>query len=315
MKPIALLFATFTLALAATHARADLDIVTTTPTYADFARQIGKNHVTAYSVMKGPENIHNVLPTPAEMLKLNHADMFVHSGLDTEPWRDNLLKGARNPRVTPDKPGYVDMSAGLTLKEVPVKVDRSQGDIHAFGNPHFGVSPVAAQRMVATLAKAMMNNDPANADFYKANALALVKDIAATYEKLLAEMKPYQGLKVMTYHKAWIYFIEDFGIEEVGNIETKIGITPSGAELKAAIDKSKAAGVKVVIVETYDPLSQAKNVAEAIGAVPVVLPDEVNGIPEVDTFQKLMTYDIHKIIEAANQAGFKPAATQPQTKP
>jgi len=77
---------------------------------ADFARQIGKNHVSAYSVMKGPENIHNVLPTPAEMLKLNQADMFVHSGLDTEPWRDNLLKGARNSKIAPDKPGNVDMS-------------------------------------------------------------------------------------------------------------------------------------------------------------------------------------------------------------
>src|ERR1041385_3419979 len=74
---------------AARISRADLNIVTTTPTYADFARQIGKGHVTAYSVMKGPENIHNVLPTPAEMLKLNQADLFVHSGLDTEPWRDN----------------------------------------------------------------------------------------------------------------------------------------------------------------------------------------------------------------------------------
>src|SRR6188472_3782828 len=104
-------------------ARADLNIVTTTPTYADFAKQIGGDHVEAYSVMKGPENIHNVLPTPAEMLKLNQADMFVHSGLDTEPWRDNLLKGARNPKVQTGKVGNVDMSTGITLKEVPAKVD------------------------------------------------------------------------------------------------------------------------------------------------------------------------------------------------
>ncbi len=292
-------------------ARADLSIVTTTPTFADFARQIGKQHVTVYSVMKGPENIHNVLPTPAEMLKLNKADLFVHSGLDTEPWRDNLLKGARNPKVIAGKPGNVDMSTGLSLKEVPVKVDRAQGDIHAYGNPHFGVSPVAAQRMVATLAKAMMDNDPPNVDTYKANAVALVKDIAATYAKLQKDMEPYKGLKVITYHKAWIYFEEDFGIEEVGNIEAKVGITPSGAEIKAAIEKAKAADVKVVIVETYDSLSEAKSVAAAVGAVAVVLPDEVNGIEGIDSFQKLMTYDVTKIIEAARQAGFKPVASQP----
>ncbi len=296
------------------QARAELKIVTTTPTFADFARQIGKEHVTVYSVMKGPENIHNVLPTPAEMLQLNKADMFVHSGLDTEPWRDNLLKGARNPKVASGKPGNVDMSTGLTLKDVPVKVDRSQGDIHAFGNPHFGVSPLAAQRMVATLAKAMMDSDPANVETYKTNAKALVKDIAATYEALLADMKPYKGLKVMTYHKAWIYFEEDFGIEETGNIEAKIGISPSGAELKAAIDKAKNAGVKVVIVETYNSLSEAKKVADAVGASVVVLPDEVNAVEGVDTFQKLIRYDIGKIIEAAKQAGFQPA-TRPASSP
>jgi zinc/manganese transport system substrate-binding protein len=306
MKLILTFFAGLLCTLAQT-ARADLNIVTTTPTYADFARQIGKDHVHVYSVMKGPENIHNVLPTPAEMLQLNKADMFVHSGLDTEPWRDNLLKGARNPKVIEGKPGNVDMSLGITLKEVPVKVDRAQGDIHAYGNPHFSNSPVCAQRMIATLAKAMMDNDPANADFYKANALALVKSVAATYDTLLAELKPYAHLKVMTYHKAWLYFLDDFGIVEVGQIEAKIGISPSGAQLKAAVDKAKAAGVKVVIVETYDSFKEAKTVADAVGATAVVLPDEVNGIEGVGTFQQLMIYDIQKIIAAARQAGFQEA--------
>jgi zinc/manganese transport system substrate-binding protein len=299
------------LGLLAPAARAELKIVTTTPTFADFARQIGGDKISAYSVMKGPENIHNVLPTPAEMLKLNQADLFVHSGLDTEPWRDNLLKGARNPKVAPGKPGNVDMSTGLTLKDVPTRVDRAQGEIHAYGNPHFGVSPVAAQRMVATLAKAMMAADPANADLYKANAVALVKDIAATYDRLLAAVAPYKGLQVMTYHKAWLYFLEDFGFADAGQIEAKVGISPSGAELKAAIDRARAAGVKVVVVETYNSLRQAQTVAAALGATALVLPDEVNGLPEVDTFQKLMTYDVEKILAAAKAAGIQPAATRP----
>src|SRR3954452_15892058 len=120
-------------------ARADLKIVTTATDYADIAKQIGDGHVDVHSVMKGPENVHNVMAKPTEMVYLNKADLFVHSGLDTEPWRDNLLRGARNPRILPGQPGYVDMSNGITLKEVPVsgKGDRSQGDMHAFGNPHY----------------------------------------------------------------------------------------------------------------------------------------------------------------------------------
>jgi ABC-type Mn2+/Zn2+ transport system permease subunit len=107
-------------------AQAKLNIVTTATDYADIAQQIGGDKVEVHSVMKGPENVHNVMAKPTEMVFLNQADLFVHGGLDSEPWRDNLLKGARNPRVMPGKPGYVDMSNGIDLKEVPTgKIDRS----------------------------------------------------------------------------------------------------------------------------------------------------------------------------------------------
>src|SRR5256885_13123327 len=117
----------------ATVAHAQLRIVTTATDYADIAKQIGDDKVDVHSVMKGPENVHNVMAKPTEMVFLNKADLFVHSGLDAEPWRDNLLRGARNPRVISGKPGNVDMSEGIELKEVPTgKIDRSMGDVHAY---------------------------------------------------------------------------------------------------------------------------------------------------------------------------------------
>src|SRR4051812_3918784 len=127
-------FLSLLLLLIAPSAHAKLKIVTTTTDFADLARQIGGDLVEVHSVMKGPENVHNVLAKPTEMVALNKADLFVHSGLDAEPWRDNLLRGARNPRVMAGKPGYVDMSEGIALRDVPTgKVDRSMGDVHAFG--------------------------------------------------------------------------------------------------------------------------------------------------------------------------------------
>src|SRR5437868_8736991 len=161
-------------------ARAELKIVTTAPDYADIAKQIGGDKVDVHSVMKGPENVHAVIAKPTEMVYLNKADLFVHSGLDTEPWRDNLMKGARNPRILDRQPGNVEMSTGIELKEVPTgKIGRDQGDVHAYGNPHYTLNPQLAQRMAATLVKAMMGADPANADFYKKNAAAFVNDMAA----------------------------------------------------------------------------------------------------------------------------------------
>src|SRR5438128_10579579 len=119
---------TFILALLAMPfiASADLKIVTTTTDYADIAKQIGQDKVDVHSVMKGPENVHNVMAKPTEMVYLIKADLFVHSGLDTEPWRDNLMKGARNPRILDNQPGNVDMSPGIERKAVSTRnTDRS----------------------------------------------------------------------------------------------------------------------------------------------------------------------------------------------
>src|SRR6266699_4657206 len=184
--------------LLTSSASANLNIVTTATDYADIAKQIGGDKVDVHSVMKGPENVHNVMAKPTEMVFLNKADMFVHSGLDTEPWRDNLLKGARNPRVMSGKPVYVDMSEVIELKEVPTgKIDRSMGDVHAYGNPHFTANPQAAQRMAVTLVKAMVALDPKNGEFYKENAKKIVSDMGEDAKKLKAEFAAYAGLKVV----------------------------------------------------------------------------------------------------------------------
>src|SRR5688500_5957207 len=116
MKTLIAISALFLLPLAA---HAELKIVTTTTDFADLAKQLGGDKVDVHSVIGRPENAHNFMARPSEMVFLNKADLFVHSGLDAEPWRDNLLKGARNPRVMAGKPGNVDMSSGIELLDVP----------------------------------------------------------------------------------------------------------------------------------------------------------------------------------------------------
>jgi len=297
----------FTLLAMPLMASGKLNIVTTTTDFADLAKQIGGDRVEVHSVMKGPENVHNVLAKPTEMVYLNKADLFVHSGLDTEPWRDNLLKGARNSRIMPGKPGNVDMSAGITIKEVPTgKVDRSQGDVHAYGNPHYTCSIVNAQIMTVTLVKAMAELDGANAEVYRANARKLVGELEDLRLELQREFAPYAGLKVVTFHRAWEYFAGDFGIEVVTTIEPKPMITPSPGEMKQVVETMKQRDVRIVIVETYSSYDQAKAVADAAGAQLLVLPDHVLGRPEADSVQNLFRTNVHKLIEAAKAAGIEP---------
>lgn len=311
-----LTFATAVAAMAPAAALAKLNVVTTATDYADIARQIGGDKVEVYSIMKGPENIHNVMAKPTEMVRLNAADLFVHSGLDTEPWRDNLMKGARNPRVMFGKPGYVDMSEGVPLKEVPAgKIDRSMGDVHAYGNPHYTLNPQIAQRMAVTLVKALVANDPANADAYKANAKKFVLEMADLSKEIRVRFAPYAGLKVVSFHRAWEYFADAVDIDVVGTIEPQVAITPSPAQVQRTIQLMKEQGVKVVICETYDDDKLAQFVADQAGAKMVVLPDHVNGVPGVGSYQALFRYNVDKLIETAKAAGVEPkpvtaAATQ-----
>ena len=292
--------------IVALSASAKLNIVTTATDYADLARQIGGDKVIVHSVMKGPENVHNVMALPTEMTYLSEADLFVHSGLDTEPWRDNLLRGARNPRVNSGQAGWVDMSDGIELKDVPTgKVGRDQGDVHAYGNGHFTLNPRIAQRLTVTLLKAMVAADPSNADFYKTNAKKLVVDFGAVGKEIKESFAPYAGLKVMTFHKAWDYFADAIPIEIVGAIEPKPSITPSPSQVRETIELMKRQGVKVVICETYDDDKLSRYIADQAGAKMVVLPDHVLGLPEVDTYQKLFRYDTDKLIETAKSAGIQ----------
>jgi zinc/manganese transport system substrate-binding protein len=295
------------LAAAPTASYAKLNVVTTATDFADLARQLGGDKVDVHSIMKGPENIHNVMALPTEMVRLNAADLFVHSGLDTEPWRDNLMKGARNPKVMFGKPGYVDMSEGVPLKEVPAgKIDRSMGDVHAYGNPHYTLNPQIAQRMAVTLVKALVANDPANADFYKANAKKFVLETADLSKEIKAKFAPYAGLKVVTFHRAWEYFADAVEFDVVGVIEPQVSITPSPAQVRRTIELMKERGVKVVVCETYDDDKLARYVADQAGAKMVVLPDHVNGVPGTDTYQALFRYNVDKLIETAKAAGVEP---------
>src|SRR5439155_14118263 len=138
------------------------------------------------------------------------------------------------------------------------KIDRSLGDMHAYGNPHYTLNPQNAQRMAATLVKAMIDTDPANAEFYKQNAIKFVNEMADLSREIKQTLAPYAGLKVVTFHKAWEYFADAVPINIVGIIEPQIGITPSPAQVKKVIEKVKENDVKVIICETYDDAKLAQ---------------------------------------------------------
>jgi len=286
--------------LAANIAAAEVRVVATNPTLADLTRQIGGDQVTVESLMRGPENPHNVIPKPSFAMKLRKADLFVHLGLDAEPWVPNLLRSARQERLLPGGSGNVDASTGIALLEVPAEggLTRALGDIHVYGNTHYALDPLNGIVIGRTITAALKRVDPTNASSFEERERALERSLRALTEKLTQAMAPLAGSRVVTYHRTWPYFLKRFGLEKLDEVEPKPGIAPGPRHIAGLAEEMKANGVGVVIVETFSNHRTAERLAELAGARSVLLAQEVDALRGVDTYQALFEYDVEVLLAA-----------------
>ncbi len=289
---------------------APIRIVTTTPTFADIARRIGGKHVRVQSLMKGKEDVHNVPPKPSFVVKLRRADLFVHAGLDAEPWVPQLLRTGRNRRLLPGGEGYVDCSQGIELLEVPPRgaLSRAQGDIHVYGNTHYMLDPLNGPICAHTIAEALKRVDPAHASDYDANLARFTQEVQALTQRLVEKMAPYAGTPIVVYHRSWPYFRRRFHLVKAGEVEPKPGLSPGPGHINQLVQTMRDTGVKVVVVEQYNPLRVARDMASRAGGVAVVLATNVKGVPGADDYFSLFETNVDRLIDAFKQAGISPAS-------
>src|SRR2546428_2381150 len=188
------------LAVSATGAD-KLKVVTTIPDLADMTRQIGGDHVDVTSLATGVEDIHAVPMKPSFAVPLNRADAVVLMGLDAEhAFLPALLEAARNPKILPDAPGYIDCSVYITPLEVPTRIDRTLGDQHPRGNPHINLDPVDGKAMARAIADGLARNDPGHEATFKKNLAAYLATLDAAIARWQREAVPLRGVKFISYH-------------------------------------------------------------------------------------------------------------------
>jgi ABC-type Zn uptake system ZnuABC Zn-binding protein ZnuA len=288
-------------------AQSEVHVVTTTPALADLSRQVGGSRVEVEALMRGPENPHNVVPTPSLVMKLRKADLFVHLGLDAEPWVPSLVRSARRERLLPGGSGNIDASLGIVLQQVPLPggLSRAFGDIHVYGNTHYLLDPMNGTVVARTIAAALERADPEHRELYSENLEALGKRLSALTDRLVERMKPYRGTSVVTYHRTWPYFLHRFSLEKIAEVEPKPGISPGPQHIAGVAEQMSQKRVRVVIVETFSSRKIAERVAERAGARAVVLAQEVHALPDVSSYERLFEYNVDALIGAFQQ----PAAT------
>jgi ABC-type Zn uptake system ZnuABC Zn-binding protein ZnuA len=284
--------------------QAKLNVVATIPDFGAIAEEIGGDKVKVTSIARGTEDAHFVDARPSYIRVLNQADLLVEGGAELEiGWLPPLVNGARNAKILADAPGHVILSRGIRLLEVPTgPVDRSMGDVHPLGNPHFWTDPTNGKVIANALAEAFSRLDQANAGLYQAN----LQKFDERLDKKIAEwaklMEPYRGTKVVTYHKSFSYFLDRFGLELAGTIEPKPGIEPSPSYINGLIPRLKAEQVKLVIIEPFRPRKTPEYVAQAIGARVVLAPTSVGGNEKVKDYISLFDYDVAQIVAALKES-------------
>jgi ABC-type Zn uptake system ZnuABC Zn-binding protein ZnuA len=270
--------------LATGPALADLKVATSLTDLASVAQFVGGKHVTAVSLCRGYEDPHFVPAKPSLMKAIQHADVFVSTGLELDGgWLPLVLPGSRNPKIQPGTKGFVDASQGVDVLEKPVgTVSRAEGDIHPFGNPHYYADPKNLEIVANHLAEVFSQLDPANAADYAANAKAFQEKMEASLEKWEEQMAPYKGASVVTYHPNFVYFANRFGLKLFGTVEPKPGIPPSPHYVNELAESMKKAGVRVVLYQPYYNADASHQVAQRAGAVAVEIATEAGGVPGTD---------------------------------
>jgi zinc/manganese transport system substrate-binding protein len=293
-------------AAAPTSAAATLKVVATTTDLAAVARAVGGDRVEVTALARPTEDPHFVDAKPSFIRVVNQADVLVEGGASLEAgWLPPILDSARNPKVAAGAPGRVVAAQGLSLIEVPTALDRSMGDVHPQGNPHFMLDPVAAKTVADGIATALCAVDGAGCADYRA-ALQRFKDaIDAKLVQWQAALAPFKGTKVVTYHKDFDYFFRRFGLEVMDTLEPKPGIPPSPTHLTELVPRMRDAHVPLIVVEPYRERSNPDFVAQSTGARVLLLP----GMPEpadAPDYVAFVDDDVRRVVTALREAPATP---------
>jgi zinc/manganese transport system substrate-binding protein len=276
-----------------------LRVVTTIPDLKALVEEVGGDLVDVESLARGTQNAHEVEIRPSLMLKLRRADLFFENGLELDAWSDVAVQGSNNPKIVRGAPGRVDVSRGVQILEVPsTRVDRSMGDVHPLGNPHYSLDPGLAPIVTQNIVDGLVRVAPELRATFAKNREAFLARLEEAMVRWTKTLEPVKGTRVVVYHPDYIYFLTRFGIVQAGMLEDRPGIPPSPQHLAQLIRQMKDERVKVILVQPWNDLKLAQRVAEEAGARAVVIPTMVGGVKGIDTYIGTIDYNVNALAQA-----------------
>lgn len=296
------------IALLAVHgsAAAKITVITTTEDLASITASIAGDRADVASIAKGYQDPHFVDAKPSYLLKLRKADLLIAVGLELEAgWLPALVQQCRNSKLIGS--GYLDASQGCEILDRPTgQVTRAEGDVHPLGNPHYWLNPGNGKTIATNIARKLSEIQPADSAYFQSRLGAFIGELDRRSAAWQKEMEPFRGAQVVTYHNSWPNFLRSFDLQVVGYVEPKPGIPPSPAHTLELIQKIRATGVKVILVEPYFDLQTPNAIARETGARVVVMPPSVGGNEQIKDYLGLFDYLLALLKRSFAETGYRP---------
>ena len=227
--------------------------MTTTEDLASIAREVGGDRITVESIAQGYQDPHFVEAKPSFILKLQKADLLIVVGRELEiGWLPPLIQQSRNAKIQPGADGYLDASQGVRILEIPTgQVTRAMGDVHPQGNPHYWLDPENGGSSRSRSPASSRPLRPGDRAYFEQRLADFSARLTDAVKKWTAQMAPYKGTKVVTYHRSFPNFADRFGLDIIGYVEPRPGIPPSPGHTLELIQEMKRQNVKLILVEPY----------------------------------------------------------------
>jgi zinc/manganese transport system substrate-binding protein len=266
------------LVLAPLPAAAALNVFACEPEWAALAQELGGDNVSAFAATTARQDPHQIQARPSLIAKVRGADLVVCTGAELEVgWMPVVSRQAANGRVLPGTPGYFAAADYVRLMEVPGRLDRADGDIHAAGNPHIQTSPHNIRLVAAALGPRLAQLDPKNAATYQQRTADFLRRWDAAMQAWRARAAPLKGTSFAASHKGWVYMAEWLGMTEAAAIESKPGVPPGAAYLAQLVDDLPRRNVRMIVYASYHDPRPSQSVAQRINVPAVMLPATVGG--------------------------------------
>ncbi|MGH7197574.1 MAG: metal ABC transporter substrate-binding protein [Candidatus Omnitrophota bacterium] len=276
-----------------------LKVVTSTSIYTDLVKKIGGENVEARFVASPRFNVHFIQPKPSDVRNVARADLFVFSGLDLEAWADPLLEAAGKPVLFRGGDRNLDLSQGIRLLEVPQgNINRSQGDIHLFGNPHYWMNPENLKMMAENVAAKLSEIDPANESLYRGNLRSFLERLDAKIAEWKNICAHCAGKEIVSYHKDIEYLADFLGVRVSRYIEPMPGIPPTAKHLASLENYMKQSRTRIIVKPTFYPQGAAESVAERTGGEVRIICQNVSEKEGTGDIFAFFDTNIHELSEA-----------------